>query len=292
MIKNCGKEILDCVTDDSCSKGLNCLNTCAFNDQVCSYLCISSYESVQFQQFSLCILQKHNCLGLSASIPTNPTPSAMKTFRGAPMTHDLAEQLFLGWLDPSFNGNHRGSLGNLVRKEDMQNFSWRVFAGQNAAFDRFPCQYQLFYPGRAKNSFWYRPVFKVETLDGNTVWRERLYRVRRQPPEYRRDGLPVFRLSVLDNGVTSLEDWTVLACDEAELEWCVFAYAGAASRAGMSYSGAILASRDGSWPTDEGALKTIRDALEQSSIKMWELFDVDNTKCSDFNPDVTALPLV
>ena len=73
----------------------------------------------------------------------------MKTFRGAPMTHDLAEQLFLGWLDPSFNGNHRGSLGNLVRKEDMQNFSWRVFAGQNAAFDRFPCQYQLFYPGRA-----------------------------------------------------------------------------------------------------------------------------------------------
>ena len=175
----------------------------------------------------------------------------------------------------------------------MENFSWRVFAGQNAAFDRFPCQYQLFYPGRrAKNSFWYRPVFKVDTLDGKTVWRERLYRVRRQPVDYRSDGLPVFRFSVLDNGVTSLEDWTVLACDEAELEWCVFAYAGAASRAGMSYSGAILASRDGNWPTDKGALGTIRDALEQSSIKMWELYDVDNTKCSDFNPDVTALPLV
>jgi hypothetical protein len=272
MVKNCGKEILECVTDETCNKGLSCLNTCAFNDQVCSYLCIASYESNAFQQFSLCILQKHNCLGLSAEIPQNPRPQPMSTFRGAPMTHELAEKLFYGWLDE-------------------ETFSWRVFAGMNAAFDRFPCQYQLFFPGKAKGSFWYRPIFKVQTLEGTEVWRERLYRVRRQPPAYRDDGLPVFRLSVLDNGVTSLEDWTVLSCDEEHLEWCVFSYSGAAGKAGMAYSGAILASRDGSWPTDDASITTIKESLERSGIKMWELFSVDNSQCADFDPSITTLKI-
>ena len=34
-------------------------------------------------------------------------------------------------------------------------WSWRVVAGQNAAYDHFACQIQLFYPGRARNSIWY-----------------------------------------------------------------------------------------------------------------------------------------
>ena len=279
MVKNCGKEILDCVTDDTCSKGLACLNTCSFNDQVCSYLCIASYESPAFEQFSLCILQRHNCLGLSAEIPANPRAQPMKTFRGAPMTHELAESMFNGWLDQS-----------------QETFSWRVFAGMNAAFDRFPCQYQLFFPGNARNTFWYRPIFKVETLEGKTVWRERLYRMRRQPKNYRDDGLPVFRLSVLDNGVVSLEDWTVLSCDERQdggtPSWCVFSYSGAASKAGMAYYGAILASRDGKWPTDKQSLDVIEDSLDRSGIKMWELFSVDNSQCDDFEPSVTTLPRV
>ena len=37
--------------------------------QVCSYRCITSYESRQLEEFSLCIIQKHNCFGLSAEIP-------------------------------------------------------------------------------------------------------------------------------------------------------------------------------------------------------------------------------
>ena len=257
MVKNCGREILNCVTDETCSKGLACLNTCAFNDQVCSYLCITSYESSAFEEFSLCILQRHNCLGLTAEIPANPRAQPMETFRGAPMTHELAETLFNGWLAGS-----------------QEKFSWRVFAGMNAAFDRFPCQYQLFFAGTARNSFWYRPVFKVQTLEGETVWRERLYRVRRQPQGYRDDGLPVFRLSVLDNGVTSLEDWTVLSCDEGQSEgtpdWCVFSYAGAAGRAGMAYYGAILVSRTGTWPTDQHSIDVITASLDRSGMKVWE----------------------
>ena len=37
--------------------------------QVCSYRCIASYESPLLADFSLCVLQKHNCLGLTAEIP-------------------------------------------------------------------------------------------------------------------------------------------------------------------------------------------------------------------------------
>ena len=45
-----------------------------------------------------------------------------------------------------------------VGKEE---WSWRVVAGQNAAYDQFPCQYQIFYRGKARQSMWYDPVFQV-----------------------------------------------------------------------------------------------------------------------------------
>ena len=38
-------------------------------------------------------------------------------------------------------------------------------AGQNAAYDQFPCQYQIFYRGKARNSMWYDPVFQVSALN-------------------------------------------------------------------------------------------------------------------------------
>ena len=36
-----------------------------------------------------------------------------------------------------------------------------MVAGQNAAYDQFPCQYQIFYRGKARQSLWYDPVFQV-----------------------------------------------------------------------------------------------------------------------------------
>jgi hypothetical protein len=96
-------------------------------------------------------------------------------------------------------------------------------------------------------------------------------------------GAPMFRLSVLDNGVTSLEDWAIIDCDENHLSWCIFAYSGAASRAGLSYSGAILTSRDGQWPTETDTLRRIQGSLDANGIKMWELTNVDNSNCQDFS---------
>lgn len=66
--------------------------------QVCSYRCIVSHESPRLEDFSLCILQRNNCLGNSARIPALPDPPPMAAFRGDPLTHDLAESLFIGWL--------------------------------------------------------------------------------------------------------------------------------------------------------------------------------------------------
>lgn len=35
--------------------------------------------------------------------------------------------------------------------------SWRVVAGANTAYDKFPCQYQLYYPQKRGKAFWYDP---------------------------------------------------------------------------------------------------------------------------------------
>jgi hypothetical protein len=34
MISKCGQKIVDCVSDKTCKAGLDCLEGCAFNDQV------------------------------------------------------------------------------------------------------------------------------------------------------------------------------------------------------------------------------------------------------------------
>ncbi|KAJ8644389.1 hypothetical protein MRB53_006137 [Persea americana] len=254
IVKNCGSEILNCLLDPNCRKALHCLNSCAPTDQVCSYRCIASYESPKLEAFSLCVLQKNNCLGLDADIPNKPYVPPMSVFRDEDFSHDIAEDLFVGWL-----GRMR--------------WSWRVVAGQNPAYDQFPCQYQLFYRGKAKGSFWYEPVFQVRTLEGDMVWRRRRYRVRR-------DKVPgTFYFSVLDNGVVSKEFWTIVdVCDD--LSWGLFYYAGAAQAAGQSYTGAVLVSPNGDYPSEMHSQRLL-SALEKCGIKEWELYTVDNCSCDN-----------
>ncbi|XP_073107096.1 uncharacterized protein [Elaeis guineensis] len=254
MVKNCGSKILNCLLDPNCRKAIQCLNTCSPTDQVCNYLCVASYESPNLEGFSLCVLQKNNCLELDAEIPSKPSVAPLSMFRGEALTHEIAEDLFIGWL------------GDL-------DWSWRVIAGQNPAYDQFPCQYQLFYRGKAKGSFWYEPVFQVRTLEGKLVWRRRRYRVRRA-------NVPgTFYFSVLDNGVVSKEFWTIIdVCDD--LSWGLFHYHGAAQAAGLSYTGAVLVSPDGVYPPEMGGRRLVA-ALNKCGIKDWELYTVDNCSCNN-----------
>ncbi|XP_058186047.1 uncharacterized protein LOC131303270 [Rhododendron vialii] len=255
MVRNCGPQILNCLLDPNCRNALQCLNQCSPVDQVCNYRCIASYESPNLEEFSLCVLQKHNCLELDAKIPTKPHVPPMVKFRGEDICHETAEDLFVGWL---------GSL----------DWSWRVVAGQNPAYDQFPCQYQLFYRGKAKGSFWYEPVFQVKTLgDGELVWRRRKYRVKRAK-------IPgTFNFSVLDNGVVSNEFWTIVDVSD-DLSWGLFHYHGAARVAGQSYTGAVLVSPNGEYPNERESTKLV-SALDRCGIKEWELFNVDNCSCND-----------
>ncbi|KAH9603246.1 hypothetical protein KSS87_004205 [Heliosperma pusillum] len=254
MVKNCGPQVLNCLLDPSCRKALQCLNKCSPVDQVCNYRCIASYESPHLEAFSLCVLQKHNCLQLDAKVPEKPYVPPMTMFRGSMLTHEIAEDLFVGWL------------GKLE-------WSWRVVAGQNPAYDQFPCQYQLFYRGKAKGSFWYEPVFQVKTLDDGIVWRRRRYRVKRG----KNPG--TFFFSVLDNGVVSNESWTIVDVAD-DLNWGLFHYHGAARAAGQSYTGGVLVSPDGRYPNESESPRLI-SALDKCGIKKWELFTVDNCSCSN-----------
>ncbi|KAK3030468.1 hypothetical protein RJ639_039153 [Escallonia herrerae] len=254
MVKNCGPQILNCLLDPNCRKALQCLNQCSPVDQVCNYRCIASYESPTLEEFSLCVLQKNNCLGLEAKIPEKPYVPPMVKFRGEDLSHEMAEDLFVGWL---------GSL----------DWSWRVVAGQNPAYDQFPCQYQLFYRGKAKGSFWYEPIFQVKTLEGKLVWRRRKYRVKRGK-------VPgTFNFSVLDNGVVSNEFWTIVDVSD-DFSWGLFHYSGAARVAGQSYTGAVLVSPDGDYPSEREHQRLV-SALDRCYIKEWELFAVDNCSCED-----------
>lgn len=275
MVSNCGSEIFECLKDEKCRKAVSCLSKCRGNDQVCSYRCIVSHESPAFEKFAYCILQKHNCMHYSASIPSHPSPEPLTHFRGSgnplPVTFEVAEDIFIGHLRP------RPGEENHLLHEDLQRWSWKVVAGQNPAYDYFSCQHQLYYrDAKNKKQLWYDPVFKVTTLYGEEVWRRRHYKTRRgkKPGE--------FYFNVLDNGVTSNEFWRILDCDD-NLEWAVFYYSGAASAAGTSYTGALVVSKDGTWPdmTTGDAGTRIQAALDRAGIKMWELFQVSNADCED-----------
>uniref|UniRef100_A0A0G4I4C8 VDE lipocalin domain-containing protein n=1 Tax=Chromera velia CCMP2878 TaxID=1169474 RepID=A0A0G4I4C8_9ALVE len=260
MLGNCKKQVLGCFSDPTCRKALSCLASCALNDQVETYRCITTYESEAFRDFSLCVLQKNNCLENYAPIPERPKPQPLRSFKGEALTHEMAERIFMG---------HMG----------RRPWSWKVVAGKNPAYDCFPCQHQLFYRGKS-GAFWYDPVFKVKKLDGGEAWRRRHYRVKRaQTPG-------TFWFSVLDNGVVSSEYWTILDCAE-DFSWAVFYYAGAASVAGLQYSGALVCSEDGTWPfkTSEGqeaceaARRTVA-SLETGQIQTWELFECHNEEAT------------
>lgn len=129
-------------------------------------------------------------------------------------------------------------------------------------------------------------MFRVQTLDGDFVWRRRHYRVRRDAA----DGRPGrFLFSVLDNGVTSLEHWAITAAAD-DLSWALFAYSGAARAAGQSYGGAVFVTPTGAWPQNPAVLQRVREAHDAVGLKLWELYTVDNSQ-RDGAPLALALPM-
>lgn len=178
-------------------------------------------------------------------------------FRGKPLTKEVARGLLIGHLDEE----------NALEGGDRISTSWKVAAGANVAYDQFPSQNQIFYETASGNGMWYDPVFRVETVDGRNVWCKRHYRVR--------DGeVPgTFYFSVLDNGVTSNEFWTIVDVAD-DLSHIIFHYAGAAGAVGQRYLGGLLCTSDGSLPDKRDEMYA---NLRSAGIDPWELFVVDNS---------------
>ena len=258
IAKNCNKQLAACYQNDRCKLSLDCIDACGLNDQVCTYTCIRSYQNDQFQLLARCMLHKHNCLGNDATRPELPEVLPMKTFRGEPLTHDVAEAIMQGWYGDESDGK--------------KPYSWLAVAGQNPAYDHFPCQYQIWYRGKARGSFWYNPVFKVQTLDGKEVWRRSDYRCKRG------DTPGTFYFSFMDNGVTSLEYWRIVDAAD-DLSWSLYYYAGAAKVAGQAYIGAVLATKDGKWPGEKHLPRIEKSLWEGCGVKLWEMCEVDNCAC-------------
>ena len=262
IASNCGSKLLDCYKNPQCRKSLDCVDACGMNDQVCTYTCIRSYQNREFEYLARCMLHSHNCLGNDAKRPEFPIVKPMKTFRGEALTHEVAEQIMQGHLGTERDGK-------------KIEYSWLAVAGQNPAYDHFPAQYQIWYAGKARNSFWYNPVFKVNTLDGKSVWRRSDYRCKRE------DTPGTFTFTFMDNGVTSKEYWRIVDAAD-DLSWALYYYAGAAKSAGQMYVGAVLATPDGLWPPTREMERVERALWEGCGCKMWEMMEVDN------RPDVIA----
>jgi len=256
MVSKCGNCIRKCLNDDDCKKCIKALNAVDTRDQVASYRTIVSYESELLKDFSYCILSKNNIFGCSADIPRLPKVVPISSWRGEPLTTEAAQGLLVGHLDD--NAAPEGSL--------RSDISWKVAAGANVAYDQFPSQNQIFYPSSNGRDMWYDPVFRVETIDGRNVWCKRHYKVRNGP-------IPgTFHFSVLDNGVTSKEFWSIVGVAD-DLSWIVFHYAGAAAAVGQRYLGGLVCTPDGALPPNT---LEIWDALKSAGIQPWELFCVDN----------------
>ena len=263
MITKCGDCVAKCVADENCKECLDALTAIDTSDQVASYRTIVSYESELLRDFSYCILQRNNIFGCTAKLPTLPQVVPMKDFRGEPLTKQVARQLLIGHLDDE----------NALEGSEKTDISWKVAAGANVAYDQFPSQNQIFYESVDGKSMWYDPVFRVETIDGRNVWAKRHYSVR--------DGrIPgTFRFSVLDNGVTSDEFWTLVDVAD-DLSYVIFHYAGAARAVGQRYLGGLLCTADGTLPSETLREEKIYPKLRSAGIDPWELFIVDNSKDS------------
>ena len=273
MVTKCGDCVAKCVQDENCKECLDALTAVDTSDQVASYRTIVSYESELLRDFSFCILQKNNIFGCEAKIPELPQVSPMTTFRGEPLTKGVARQLLIGHLNESS-----------LEGSEKTDISWKVSAGANVAYDQFPSQNQIFYESVGGKSMWYDPVFRVETIDGRNVWAKRHYRVR--------DGkVPgTFRFSVLDNGVTSDEFWTLVDVAD-DLSYVIFHYAGAARAVGQRYLGGLLCTADGSLPSESVREEKIYPKLRSAGIDPWELFVVDNSEDSPGALDAGSPPL-
>ena len=224
-----------------------------------------------------------------------PRVPALARWRGRPLTREAAEDIYVGWFGREApEGAAKAafcSRGARAAADEPSHWgartlrhSWIAAAGQNPAYEHFPCQFQLFVrTGNARRGgLRYNPAFKVFTLEDTPreVWRTSDYSCRPASLGGGTRGAPtpgVYELAFSDSGVVSRELWRVAGAAD-DLSWALFYYSGAAVHAGQTYVGAMLATPDGAWPAPRHAA-AVEAACREAGVELWELDGVRNTCC-------------
>ncbi|MCO5593549.1 hypothetical protein L7F22_047563 [Adiantum nelumboides] len=251
-LRSSGREILACLLDGEAREALMEMQECDPTDQFCTYRCIAQHENATLRALSLSLLEKGNCLELNAAIPMHLAVEPIQSFRGQVMTHELAENLLIGWSQ---------KLG----------WSWKIAGNMFPIASQFKSQTQTFYR-ETPSTMWYDPVFQVMGKDGQAIWRRRHYSV------YRAQQPGTFFFAFLDNGVMTREYWTIVDVAE-DLSWALFHSLGAAPRTGQTFTGAVVCTPNGNWPSDTPTKMKYRlyRALEKCDIQDWETLQVDHS---------------
>ena len=61
------------------------------------YRCLRTYDSARFESFAACFIQRHNCMGNAAEACAAPLAPPLASWRGAELTHEAAEEIYVGW---------------------------------------------------------------------------------------------------------------------------------------------------------------------------------------------------
>ena len=134
MFLKCGGSFRRCIQDENCSKAIGELEAMNTRGQASSYRAMVSYESKASSEFSFCSMQLNNIFGCDASIPSMPSVEPIATFRGKPLTHEIARGILVGHLDET----------TALAGGRKSRTSWKVACGANEAYSAFrfkPCSF-------------------------------------------------------------------------------------------------------------------------------------------------------
>lgn len=273
IVKNCLKEAIKCGPDKDCRSVLACTVGCGKKmNQTCIFQCTSDFEDQTYDDLLYCMFNKNDCMGTKKGFDAYgecrslDVVGPMTTYRGAPLTIDVARNIML-------RGKQRGD--------------WIVAKGKSAAYDCFDCQY-LFWVQNADKTMKYVADYKIHKSDGGVRWNIATYGAFEWPSSTGRYTMNASNYG----GLAHYEDWRLLGADESEdPKWIAMYYCGSAPGVGEAYEGAFILTPDGNLPTDAKATATLAAIYGKAGITLE--CKTDNSNCTGHpappNPDANTL---
>jgi len=269
VAKYCLTQGKDCFLNKDCRSALKCVAGCGKGvNQTCIFQCNSDFENDVYDNLTHCMFNEHDCMGTKEGYDLwnkcRPIEKVapMKTYRGKPLTVEVARQL--------------------VTRGTRSRGDWMVAKGISPAYDCFPCQflYWVEHPDRTMN---YIANFKVLRSNGGVRWNNAFY----NSFEWY-EGVGRYNMNASnDGGLAHFEDWRFLAADESDdPQWLAFYYCGSVPGVGEAYEGAFLLTPDGNVPKDPAVVEKITKMFGNVGLVLQ--CKTNNDDCSGHPPPPTS----